>query len=124
MKNITNKINKKILLGLILTVFLFFCYSLIKQVNSSLQANYRLEKEVKKLTYLQEKNKTLKKRLEETQSLAFIEAEARDRLNLAREGETVFLIPDSEIERALSLEKKVEEIKLPYWQGWLKLFWK
>lgn len=113
---------KKIALisGLILALVIF--YNLSKQLYDSLEVSRRLDREAENLTNLQKRNVELKGKLEEVGSLSFVEREARDKLGLVREGETMVIIPPSEIDKILGAQKEVEKIVLPYWQGWLKLF--
>ncbi len=113
---------KKILLILGFILAAVIIYSFGKQIYSSLEAGKRLDTEAEKLTFLQRRNEDLKKSLSEVGSLQFIEAQARDKLSLARPGEVVMVIPQSEIDKVLGAQKEVEKVVLPYWQGWLKLF--
>ncbi len=109
--------------GIILIILI--CYSLAKQAYDSLQIDNRVDAETEKLLGLQRKNAELKNQLEQVNSVGFIESQARDRLNFSRAKETVVIISQEELQKVLgaAIEKK-EEIKLPNWQGWLKLFWK
>lgn len=106
-------------------VIIAVCYSMAKQIYDSLQVENRVDLETEKLMNLQKQNADLKKQLEQVGSIEFIESQARDRLNFSRAKETVVIISEEELQKVLgvALEKK-EEIKLPNWQGWLKLFWK
>ena len=116
---------RKIVFILIFLIILLVFYALGSQIYDSLRSGDRLNKETDELIKLQKKNMELKKRLGKVQSIDFIEKEARNKLNLAREGETVVIISQKEIDKVLGAEKKqVEEIKIPNWQGWLRLFWK
>ena len=83
-----------------------------------------MDNEAEKLTLLQRRNEELKKKLVEVGSLQFIEQQARDKLSLARPGETIMVIPQSEIDKVLGAQKEVQKIVEPYWQGWLRLFWR
>ncbi|MDO8498222.1 MAG: septum formation initiator family protein [bacterium] len=115
---------KKFFFILLVVLLLGFLYSAGGQIYSSLQADKRLEGEIEDLAKLQKHNSELKKRLAEVQGISFVEEQARNKLNFSRPGETVVIIPPEEIDKILSLENPVPEIKLPNWQGWLKLFWK
>jgi cell division protein FtsB len=103
-------------------LFLFILYNLFNQIRAALDAGNRLDSQLGKLTHLQRKNSELKKKLEDVQTPQFIEEQARDKLNLTRDGETIVIIPESEIKKALGMDQLVEEVHLPNWQGWLKLF--
>ncbi len=113
---------KKIIfiLGIILVIVIV--YSFGKQIFSSLEAGKRLDNEAEKLTLLQRRNDELKKKLTEVGSLQFVEQQARDKLSLARPGESVIIIPQAEIDKVLGAKQEVQKVIEPYWQGWLKLF--
>lgn len=114
--------NRKLIIVGVGIAVLAVLYSLGRQISDAMLAGNRLDQAASELSQLQKKNNELQGRLKEVQTIGFIEKEARDKLNLSRNGETVVVIPDSEISRVLGLSSKVEEIKLPNWQGWLKLF--
>lgn len=114
--------SKKIVFILILLLFIGLFYSLGKQVYDSLQASSRLGQEAGNLANLQKQNSDLKKKLAQTQSPGFIEQEARDKLNLSRPGETVVMIPQTEIDKVLGAQITPTPTPLPNWQGWLGLF--
>lgn len=115
---------RKIVFALIFLIILVIFYALGSQIYGSLRSGDRLNQEMEVLVSLQKKNMELKNKLNLVQSVGFIEEEARNKLNLAREGEMVLLISQKRIDQVLGAEKKqVEEIKIPNWQGWLKLFW-
>jgi 2-phospho-L-lactate guanylyltransferase (CobY/MobA/RfbA family) len=73
---------------------------------------------------LQRENRKLKRDLQEKESEEFIEKELRNKLNLAKKGEIVVVLPDEEILRKLAPERVEEEEALPdpNWKKWLKLF--
>ncbi len=104
--------------------FIFILYGMFHQIYNSLEAGNRLDRELNKLAELQKKNSELKKRLADVETHQFIEQQARDKLNLTREGETMVIIPEHELQKVLGIEQKSVEIKLPNWMGWLKLFYK
>lgn len=114
---------KKTALILAIILSLGLLYNLSRQIYESLEAGKRLDTEAENLTKLQKQNSELKTKLADANSLQFIEQQARDKLNLARPGESVFVIPQAEIDKVLGATKQEVEKKVePYWQGWLKLF--
>lgn len=115
---------KKLFLCLILVVFTVLIYSFSRQIYDSLKSGSRLDESADKLSRLQKQNSDLKKRLVEVESLQYIESQARDKLNQTRFNETLMIIAQKEIDQVLGLDKKASELKIPNWQGWLKLFWK
>lgn len=66
----------------------------------------------------QKKNTQLRTKLQEAQSQTFIEKIARDKLGLAKVGETVVILPSIEPEAT----KSGTETNLQNWQKWWKLF--
>lgn len=64
----------------------------------------------------------LKKELEYAQSPEFIEQEARNRLGLAREGESVVILPKSQFPISNDQTKEEKEEKIPNWKRWWRLF--
>lgn len=64
----------------------------------------------------------LQKELEYAQSDEFIEQEARNRLGLGREGETVVLLPKSQIPNPNDQTRGEKEENLPNWKRWWMLF--
>ncbi|MFH0937492.1 MAG: septum formation initiator family protein [Candidatus Daviesbacteria bacterium] len=115
---------KKLIFIAIIIVLIIIFYSLGRQIYDSLQISKRVEQETEELVNLQQKNLELKKKLAEVQTFQFIEQQARDKLNLAREGETVVIIPQKSLEKILGAQKeKIIEV-LPNWMGWIKLFFK
>lgn len=115
---------KKIALIIASIIVLFIAYNLINQIVGALRSGDRLSEATEDLYRLEIQNKELKKRLTEIKSINFIEQQARDKLGLAREGEIVVIIPEEVWGRVLGMSQKPEEIKLPNWLGWLKVFFK
>ena len=67
-------------------------------------------------------NEALKKQLEHVKSQAFLEKEAREKLGMAKEGETTLILPENFKEK-LGLDRpQKKEQPLPNWQKWWKLF--
>lgn len=115
---------KKLIFLVIIALFSIIAYSLGHQVFDSLQAGKRLETAAYQTQKLKDENQVLKKKLAEVSTVGFIESQARDKLNLARSGETVVVISQKEIDRVLGTQEKKVEIKLPNYQAWLKLIFK
>jgi len=64
----------------------------------------------------EQRNRDLKKKLEFSQSQQFIERQAREKLGLAKPGETVVIMSQSP-----ATQSGVIEV-LPNWKRWLNLF--
>ena len=113
---------KKLLVIVIIIVAVIILISLVKQISSALGSDKRLDRLLEDVGNLERENKQLKKELALAGSYDSVEEVARNDLNMSFPGETVIVIPKEMIEKALTPAKKPEEIKIPNWQGWLKLF--
>ncbi|OGM15733.1 hypothetical protein A2V56_02235 [Candidatus Woesebacteria bacterium RBG_19FT_COMBO_42_9] len=107
-----------IILVVILTI------SLIRNIIKISQAGKRIDEARVKVRELKEENLKLENRLDEVQSEAYIEKELRDKLGLAKEGETILVLPDEQTLRALAPRSQEEQEVLPdaSWKKWMKLF--
>jgi len=78
----------------------------------------KIEEEIKKLKAQKE---VLEGKLKYVESEEFVEKEAREKLNLAKEGEVVVVLPEGLelISQRLEIEKDED---LANWQRWLNLF--
>ena len=81
----------------------------------------KLKQEIEKIKI---DNEQLKQKIEMSASEEFIERQAREKLGLVKEGETVIVLPEEEALRQLSPKFIEEEHNLPdpNWKKWLKLF--
>ncbi len=113
---------KKIVLGLIILVVLVIAYNLITQIMASTKSGDRLSEAANAVYKLETKNRQLKDKLSKIQSLAFIEQEARNKLGLAKPGETLVVIPEEKLKSVLGVSQSAQ-IRFPNWLGWLKVFW-
>lgn len=113
-------------IGLILAtiVAVFVVYNLLSQILDALKSGERLSTEADSLYKLEAKNKELKKKLARIKSLEFIEKEARNKLGLGKQGETVIIIPDEKIKEILQASNSAKEARLPNWLGWWRVFFK
>lgn len=114
---------KKIGILIAILIVSLVAYNLVNQIYVAFKASDRLSEAAGRLYNLEIKNKELKNKLEEVKTQEFIEAEARDKLGLVKEGETVVVISQEKIKQVLGA-KRMEEIKLPNPLGWLRLFFK
>lgn len=112
---------KKIISLVFIFLGLLAIYNLGKQISTALTAGQRLDKAVDEYSSLQEENKMLRGKLSQVSQYSFVEGVIRNKLNMSKPGETVVIIPQEAIDNILGAEKKMPEVKLPNWQGWLKL---
>ena len=115
---------KKIVLGVILLISLVIAYNLIKQIIESTRSGDRLSQAADIVYKLEVKNKELKKKLTQIQSPEFIEQQARNKLGLSKKGETVVIIPDETLKLVLGTSSSAQEIRLPNYLGWFRVFFK
>ncbi len=113
---------KKVSTVLIILVSLFIAYKLIFQISDALKSGERLSTAADQVFMFEAKNKQLKKKLSEVESPQFIEEEARNKLGLGKPGETVVIIPENKLRQVLEGSSSAEEVRLPNYQGWLKVF--
>ena len=115
---------RKTAIGLFILIVLFIAFNLVKQISQNLQASNRLPELISEVQKLQVKNQYLKNQLENIKSDQFIEQQARDKLGLAKPGETLVIISEDKIKQILGASAAAQIVRLPNWQGWLKLFFK
>lgn len=72
-----------------------------------------------KLQQVQDENESLKRKFAEVESSQYIEREARNKLNLGKEGEIALIIPS--ISPDINPSPTLID-KSPNWEKWLKLF--
>lgn len=115
----------KTLIVIFLVIFsIFILISLARQISEALTSGKRLDHQVEEVSKLQMENRQLKEKLSFVRDFNYIEEIARNKLNLAKPGETVVVIPDQAIKNLLNSEKKFEEEKVAYWEGWMRLFFR
>src|SRR5438132_1694781 len=76
--------------------------SLLKSINNIASGNQKIQDAQNKLKELKKQNEELKTKVEGVQTQDFIEKQARDKLGLAKPGETVVVLPDPEILKKLA----------------------
>lgn len=112
---------KKLIRYLILVFGIYLVVFLSRDLFQLLKKKERIKKMEEKIETLRLGNEELGERLEYVESDQFIEKEARDKLNMAKEGETIVILPETLKLRGQESETSPEE-NLPNWQQWLRLF--
>lgn len=87
-----------------------------------LKAGDQLTSAEEKLRELEAEHRALLGKREDYQSEEFIEEEARNKLNMAREGETVVILPPNVRELVGGGQAEIPKEELPNWQKWWRLF--
>ncbi|MEK7061410.1 MAG: septum formation initiator family protein [Patescibacteria group bacterium] len=108
---------------LIFFVF-FFGLSLFRNILKINEAKNRIEREKDKVIKLEEEGKILEEELKKMQGNEYLEIQLRDKLGLAKKGESVVILPDPETLKSLVPEIPDEKDYLPDppYVKWLKLF--
>lgn len=112
----------RLILGLLFLLGLYLIVSFTRDLWVLRQKEKEITQSQLQLEKAKIGNKGLKEELEYVQSEAFIEKEARDKLGMAKPGETVLVLPQLEgIVNFVSFGE-AEEKELPNWQRWWRLF--
>ncbi len=109
--------------ALILFVFLFGL-SLFRNIFKINEVKNRIQREKEKVIKLEEEGRTLEEELKKMQANEYLESQLRDKLGLAKKGESVVILPDPETLKKLVPEIPDEKDYLPDppYKKWLKLF--
>ena len=101
-----------------------FAVSLIRNIIRIRKVDGKIEKAREKVVKLGKKNETLRNKLEITQSDEYLERQIRNELGLAKEGESIVILPDDEVLTKLIVKRPGEEDVLPdpIWKKWARLF--
>jgi cell division protein FtsB len=100
-------------------VSLFLSLGLLRSIVDHWQKRNIVVERQEALKREQERNSELISRLEEATSSAFIEKEAREKLGLVKEGDTIVLLDTSQ-EAQLTIPRMKD--LTPNWKKWWKLF--
>lgn len=106
------------ILIILLLTSTFKNFSRVRSVNEAVQ------KEKEKIEKMRQENQELEAKIAQTQGSFYIEKQIRDKLGMAKAGESIVVLPDKEILRKLAPKVPVEENTLPdpNWKKWIKLF--
>ncbi len=98
--------------------------SLIRNIAKVQEAKERLKEKEAYIEEIRKENEKLSQRVEIFKSEEFVEGQLRDKLGLAKEGETIIVLPDEETIKKLAPrdEKEEEILPDPNWKKWFKLF--
>lgn len=98
--------------------------NLSRSIYSLWQQGSRVHTREDVLKIAKQKNIELKRKLAQVESPAYIEQQAREKLNLSREDEYVIILPQNLVDQYKVVEGNVQGIQseLPPYQQWLHLF--
>jgi len=104
------------ILILIFVVFLWLIFSVGRQIYFLSKAGKRISLAQQKMLQLEQEKKTLEKELASRNTNEFIEKEARNKLGLVKEGETIAILPKKiQAEFQLQTPQKPQISNLSRW---------
>lgn len=106
----------RLITAVILILGFYLTFSLAKGTYNLWQRAERVKEAQEERMEAEKKNRELKEKLEFVQSPKFVEKEAREKLGLAKPGETVVIMTPQEATSS-AVEKN-----LPNWKKWWELF--
>jgi cell division protein FtsB len=104
-----------------LLVLCIAIFSLANSLSDTIHRKSMLKARQEALLNLQVENQKIEKKLQLVQSPESIEKEARNKLNLAKPGETVILISNPPTDLADDQEQTIQQ--LSNWKKWWNLFY-
>ncbi|HSX48782.1 MAG TPA: septum formation initiator family protein [Candidatus Saccharimonadales bacterium] len=115
---------RRILKFTVILIAIILAFSLLRSMSHISSSAQKIEDEKNKVADLEKESEKLKKQLQSVESVQFIEQEARDKLGLAKKGETVVVLPDEETLKSLVPKEETEKEVLPpdNWKLWLNMF--
>jgi len=116
-----NILKKKPIQILIIIIGIALIVSLSRSILKMFRARDELRLAEQKIEELQKEAAILTEKKDFYQSEEFIEQEARNKLNMVKEGETVVVLPPN-LKELLGGRENQPQILLPNWRQWLNLF--
>lgn len=114
-------LKKRLLTGLVLIVGVLLIYGLSRNILRLLQAEKKVGQAQEELKRLELEQEELVQKKEYFESEEFIEQQARNKLNMAKEGEAVVILPP-EGGRILDRGGEKDLAERSNWQSWLQVF--
>ena len=111
---------RNLVLVMVLIIGVFLAYNSFKKIMTFRENARTVESAEGKLERLKKENEALKKDLEYKSSQGFVEGEIRNRLGLAKEGETVLILPKENDNSQSSIGNS--RVDKPNWVKWRKVF--
>jgi hypothetical protein len=105
-------------------VLIFLTFSLLGSISRMRDVGSQIDREKDKVDKVKQESEELHKNLEIVKSEEFIEKQLRDNLGLAKEGEIVVILPDTEMVKKFAPRQDEEEevVLSPNWKKWMHLF--
>lgn len=110
-----------------ITVFIvifvaFALFNLARAIQDAFKAGERLNDASNELQAMQEQNRKLKSEFAIQETPDFIETQAREKLNLSKDNEVIYVIDPALLQQYLEATPSPTPTPIPNWQGWIKLF--
>ena len=121
MRTSVNILQHKWVQILIILVGIGLIVSLSRDILRLLRSADELRLAAQKVEELQKEGESLTQKKEYYQSESFIEEEARNKLNMAKVGETVVILPPN-LKEVIGKKENQPTKPLPNWHQWLNLF--
>jgi cell division protein FtsB len=121
MRTSVNILQHKWVQILIILVGIGLIVSLSRDILRLLRSADELKLAAQKVEELQKESESLAQKKGYYQSESFIEEEARNKLNMAKEGETVVILPPN-LKEVIGRKENQLTKPLPNWHQWLNLF--
>lgn len=117
---------KKYLRYILFIGILFVIFSMGRVTLGLIGKGKALDEAKDRVERLKKEQEDLLKTKEKIESDEFIEKEAREKLGLAKPGETVAVLPDQETLKKLApkLEEETFPEEFPIWRRWVEMFFK
>lgn len=109
----------KIINWFLLFIAISFVLNIIRTASNLSQEDGIIKEAKDRFQKTSDDNQNLKRQLAQVESSDFIEREARNKLNLGREGEIVLIMPSIS---PLMTPTPVPPDTSPNWQRWMRLF--
>jgi cell division protein FtsB len=113
---------KKLISSLIIIFGLYLIVSLSREIFDLIQKEKIIDQEQLKLEQLEVETQILREQLGYVQSEEFVEKEAREKLGMTKEGETVVILPEDFEAMVEQSRGAIEPEEIPNWKQWLGLF--
>jgi cell division protein FtsB len=115
---------KKIIFSVVILGAVILALNILNQINTTLRSSDRLSAQAEIVYQLEAKNRELKKKFSKIQTEEFIEQQARDKLGLGKDGETVVIIPEDKLKMVMGASQSAQIERLPNWLGWFRVFFR
>jgi len=117
-------VNKRQIRLVFIIIAVYLIISLCRNIWRLEKSKERIKEAETRREELEREREELAQKLRYLESDEFLEKQARDKLLMAKKGETVVILPEEIQEIAERVEVGVEEKEIKEnWRKWLKLFW-